>query len=85
MREFGEILGKYRILDVKSVGSKGLITKYEDKKQIYMLFLWKILTFITFCGNYYDICENQKMFISNASWEILNRTFFNRISKYNGG
>ena len=24
LREFGEILGKYRMLDVKSVGSKGL-------------------------------------------------------------
>ena len=27
----------------------------------------------------------KKMFISNASWKILNRTFFNRISEYNGG
>ena len=26
-----------------------------------------------------------EIIISNASWEILNRTFFNRISKYNGG
>ena len=25
LREFGEILGKYRILDESSVGSKGLI------------------------------------------------------------
>ena len=23
--------------------------------------------------------------LANASWEILNRTFFNRISKYKGG
>ena len=38
-----------------------------------------------FCGDYYDIYENKTIFISNASWEILNRTFFNRISKYNGG
>ena len=35
-----------------------------------------------FCG---DIYENEKEFISNASWDILNRMFFNRISKYNGG
>ena len=38
-----------------------------------------------FCGDYYDIYENQKKIIGNASWEILNRTFSNRISKYNGG
>ena len=38
-----------------------------------------------FCGDYYDISENKRIFNSNASWEILNRTFFNRISKYNGG
>ena len=38
-----------------------------------------------FCGDYYDIYENKIIFISDASWEILNRTFFNRISKYNGG
>ena len=38
-----------------------------------------------FCGDYYDIYENKRIFISNASWKILNRTFFNRISKYNGG
>ena len=47
--------------------------------------LWKILTFMKFCGDYYDIYENKIIFISNASWEILNRTFFNRISKYSGG
>ena len=34
-----------------------------------------------FCGDYYDIYENKII----ASWEILNRTFFNRISKYSGG
>ena len=28
VREFGEILGKYRILDLKSVGSKGLYHHY---------------------------------------------------------
>ena len=38
-----------------------------------------------FCGDYNDIYENKRIFISNVSWEILNRTFFNRISKYNGG
>ena len=47
--------------------------------------LWKMMTFMTFCGDYYDIFENKRIFISNASWEILNRTFFNIISKYNGG
>ena len=34
-----------------------------------------------FCRDYYDIQE----IFSNALWEILNRTFFKRISKYNGG
>ena len=38
-----------------------------------------------FCGDYYDIYESKRIVISIASWEILNRTFFNRISKYNGG
>ena len=38
-----------------------------------------------FCGEYYDIYENKRIFIINASWEILNKTFFNRISKYNEG
>ena len=38
-----------------------------------------------FCGDYYDIYENEKEFISNAPWDILNRMFFNRTSKYNGG
>ena len=38
-----------------------------------------------FCGDYYDIYENKIIVISNALWEILNRTFFNRISKYSGG
>ena len=36
-------------------------------------------------GDYYDIHEKIFFFISNASWEILNRTFFSRISRYNGG
>ena len=29
LREFGEILGKYRILDDSSLGSKGLIQEQE--------------------------------------------------------
>ena len=37
------------------------------------------------CGDYYDIHENTHFFIDNVSLEILNRVFFNRISKYNGG
>ena len=61
-----------------------LIKKYVDKNQIYGN-LWKILTFMKFYGDNYDIYENKRCFISNASWETLNRTFFNRISKYNGG
>ena len=55
-----------------------------DKNQIDAI-LWKILTFMKFLGEYYDIYENKRIFISNASWEILNRTFYNRISEYNGG
>ena len=55
-----------------------------QKPNLYAI-LWKSLTFMKFCGEYYDIYENKRIFISNASWEILDRTFFNRISKYNGG
>ena len=40
------------------------------------------MTFMKSCGNYYDIYENKRIFIRDASWEILNRTFFNIISKY---
>ena len=29
--------------------------------------LWKILTFMKFCGDYYDIYENKTIFLSNAS------------------
>ena len=54
-----------------------------QKLNLYAIF-WKIFTFMKFCGDYYDIHE-KKIFISNASWEILNRTFFSRISRYNGG
>ena len=35
-----------------------LIKKYVDKKQIYMLFCVKFLTFMKFCGDYFDIYEN---------------------------
>ena len=54
-----------------------------QKPNLYAI-LWKIMTFIKFCGDYYDIYENKRIFISNASWEILNRTLFNSTSKYNG-
>ena len=38
-----------------------------------------------FCGDYYDSYENKRIFISKASRQILNRTFFRQNSKYNGG
>ena len=38
-----------------------------------------------FCGDYHDMYENKIIVICNASWEFLNRKFFNRISKYSGG
>ena len=56
----------------------------EQKTNLYAI-LWKILTFMKFCVDHYCIYENKRIFTRNASWEILNRTFFNRISKYNGG
>ena len=28
-----------------------------------------------FCGDYYDIYKNERFFISNASWEILDERF----------
>ena len=37
-----------------------------QKTNVYTI-LWKILTFMKFCGDYYDIYENKKLFISNAS------------------
>ena len=55
-----------------------------QKTNLYII-LCKILTSMKFCGDNYDIYENKRFFISNASWEILNRTFFKRTSKYNGG
>ena len=44
------------------------------KLNLYAIF-WKMFTFMKFRGDYYDIHEKKIMFISNASWEILNRTF----------
>ena len=35
-----------------------------------------------FCGDYYNIYENKRILISNASWEILDRTFGNREDNY---
>ena len=55
-----------------------------QKLNLYAIF-WKNFTFMKFRGDYYDIHENKIIFISNASWEILNRTFFSRVSRYNGG
>ena len=60
----------------------------EIPGQILLLFVsifCDILTFMKFYGDNYDIYENKRICISNPPWEILNRTFFNRISKYNGG
>ena len=37
-----------------------------QKPNLYAI-LWKILTFMKFCGDYYDIYENKRIFISNAS------------------
>ena len=72
----------------KSVSTQKLASHLQEicgqKPNLYAI-LWKTLTFMNFCGDYNDIYENEKKFITNASWEILNRTFFNRISKYNGG
>ena len=55
-----------------------------QKLNLYAIF-WKFFTFMKFSGDYYDIQEKKIIFISNASWEILNRTFFSRISRYKGG
>ena len=55
------------------------------QKQNLNVILWKILTFMKFCGDKSDIYENKRFVISIASWDILKRMFFNRISKYNGG
>ena len=38
-------------------------------KKLYAI-LWKILTFMKFCGEYYDMYEHKNKFISNALWEI---------------
>ena len=44
-----------------------------QKLNLYAIF-WKIFTFMKFYADYYDILEKKIIFISNASWEILNRT-----------
>ena len=46
----------------------------RQKLNLYAIF-WKNFTFMKFRGDYYDIHEKKIIFISNASWEILNRTF----------
>ena len=56
----------------------------RQKLNLYAIF-WKMFTFMKFCGDYYDIHEKKIIFISDASWKILNRTFFSRVSRYNGG
>ena len=48
-------------------------------------FFWKIVTFMKFRGDYFDIYEKKIIVISNAFSEILNRTFFSSLSRYNGG
>ena len=55
-----------------------------QKLNLHAIF-WKFFTFMKFRGDYHDIHEKKIIFISNASWEILNRTFFSSISRYNGG
>ena len=42
LREFGEILGKYRILDDSSLGSKGL-KKNQNMKQNIFLYMFTII------------------------------------------
>ena len=54
-------------------------------KNIFIYYFVENFDFHEICGDYYDISETKKNIISNASWQILNRSFFNRISKYNGG
>ena len=55
-----------------------------QKLNLYAIFR-KIFTFMKFRGEYYDNHEKKYFFISNASWKILKRTFFSRISRFNGG
>ena len=78
-------LGKYHMGGYGRIGVYRVNQEICGQKTNLYAILWKILTFMKFCGDYYDIYENKIIFISNASGEILNRTFFNRISKYNGG
>ena len=42
-----------------------LIKKYMDKKKKLFAILWTILTFMKFCGDYYDIYENEKKIHGN--------------------
>ena len=55
-----------------------------QKLNLYAIF-WKDFTFMKFCADYYDIYEKKIIVNSNASWEILYRTLFSRLSRYNGG
>ena len=55
-----------------------------QKLNLYAIFL-KNFAFMKFRGDYYDIHENKIIFICNVSWEIINRAFFSRLSRYNGG
>ena len=55
-----------------------------QKLNLYAIF-WKFFTFMKFRGDNFDIHEKIIIVISNASWEILNRTFFSKIPRYNGG
>ena len=55
-----------------------------QKLNLYAI-LWKNFTFMKFREDYYDILEKKRIFIGNGSWKILNRTFFSRLSRYNGG
>ena len=78
-------LGKY------CTGGYGRIGVYRVNQEIcgrklnlYAIF-WKKITFMKFHRDYYDIHENKIIVISNASLEILSRTLFSRISRYNGG
>ena len=81
--------GHYVQSMLKSVSIQKLASYFNQeicgqKNNLYAI-LWKILIFMKFYRDYYDIYKNKIKFISNASWEILNKTFFNQISKYNGG
>ena len=44
-------------------------------KTKFICYFLEVFTFMKLRGDYYDIHEKKIIFISNASWEILNRTF----------